>query len=52
MACLIFEIEGWLCESFSEKPTKGIGPLTSSLPKKCSTTELRGQGFLPAAMLL
>jgi hypothetical protein len=23
----------------------GIGPMTSSLPKKCSTTELRGRGW-------
>ena len=25
------------------EPTMGIGPMTSSLPKKCSTTELRGR---------
>lgn len=31
------------------EPTKGIGPLTSSLPKKCSTTELRGRRATPSS---
>lgn len=29
------------------EPTMGIGPMTSSLPKKCSTTELRGHRCAP-----
>ena len=34
------------------EPTTGIEPVTSSLPRKCSTSELCGQANYPAYRLL